>query len=170
MVEIKVTDIVYSEPPEITISNVQYWSRHTKELQHNQSHKALLLLEHDCIQYIGPDEEFGSKHCFICLPLNTEEEWKVDGRIFKKKPLENDYNTSEYKIFKNTEGNFCCSCQGWNTKNRRGEIPAGGAGCSHVLALYYAFKIKKFGRNHGAEEHHMRPDPQEKLLTSQESG
>jgi len=145
-------------PREVNINNVQYWSRHTKELKNSQRSKALKFLEYDCLKYIGIDEEFGSKYCFICLPLNTQDTWTEDGREFKKKPYESDYNSSVYKIFKNSIGEFCCNCQGWDTKNKRNEIPKGGAGCSHVLSLFYAFKIKRFGKDHGAEEEHIKPD------------
>jgi hypothetical protein len=145
-------------PAEVTINNVQYWSRHTKELKHSQSSKALKFLEYDCMKYVGFDEEFGSKYCFLCLPLNTDEITLVDGKEFKKKSYETDYNNSTYKIFKNSIGEFCCNCQGWDTKNKRSEVPKGGAGCSHVLALFYAFKLKRFGKDHGADDEHIKPD------------
>jgi hypothetical protein len=144
-------------PAYVNINNVQYWSRHTKELKHSQSSKALKFLEYDCLKYIGVDEEFGSKYCFVCLPLNTQDSWNVNGVELKKKPYECDYNNSDYKIFKNSTGNFICNCQGYNIKLKRNEVPEGGAGCSHVLALFYSFKIKRFGRDQGAEEHHIKP-------------
>jgi len=59
-------------------------------------------------------------------------------------PYPVDYNSSEYIIFKNKDGNFECNCQGYQTKKRKGELVPDGANCSHVLALFYSFKIKRF--------------------------
>lgn len=155
--------IIEHGPDVLTLDNVQYWSKHTKELTHRQIEKALFFLEYDCIQYVGDDDEFNSKYTFVCLPLNTREDCQVyvNGliRTFGKKVFVEDYNWSDYKIYKNAEGNFECNCQGWQTKAKRGELVPDGANCSHVLALFYAFKIGKFTRQHGAEEHHIKIDP-----------
>jgi hypothetical protein len=102
--------------------------------------------------------------------LNTDTEWNVNGRIFHKKAHESNYSNSEYKIYKTADKNFCCNCQGWCAKKKRGEIPIGGAGCSHVLALFYAFKMKRFGKSNGAEDQHLIPDPLPGEAQSMEGG
>lgn len=145
--------VIAHGPDELSESTVQYWSKHTKELAKSQVSKALKFVHWGCLRYIGPDLEFGSKYCFVCLPLNTALEVGDGGRVFPKESYDYDYNKTVYKIYKQ-DGEFCCNCQGWNTKSRKGEIPEGGAGCCHVLALFYAFKLKRFGRQHGAEDKH----------------
>lgn len=131
-------------PREITLENVRYWSKHTKELKGSQVKKALQFLQHDCLQYVGEDQEYDVKGAFICLPLNTQESYSEYGRTWQKKPFAIDYNFSAYKITKGDGKTFVCNCQGWQTKLKRNEVVAEGANCSHVLALYYAFKMKKF--------------------------
>ena len=142
-------------PREINIDNVQYLCRHTKELKASQVSKALKFLKFDCIRYAGllNTEEFNKlreklyaegKHFFIVLPLNTRYDHNAFGANFLKEPFEKDYNFSEYVIFKREDGTFECNCQGWQTKKKKGEVVVEGANCSHVLALYYAFKTKKF--------------------------
>jgi len=152
------------EPDEITIDEVMYWSRHTKELNSTQVRKALTFLKYDCIRYLGePFErlpEFrklkekypDARHIFVCLPLNTKPYHDFLGIRLFKEPYIQDYNFSEYIIYKNKEGNFECNCQGYQSKKKKGELIPGGANCSHILALYYAFKIKRFGKNQGAED------------------
>lgn len=125
----------YLGPETIDVNNVQYWCRHTKELKKSQVRKAKLFVEYECVHYIG-------KGAFVCLPLNTESSWKVGGKVFKKIPYEQDYNNSEYIIVKK-DGIFQCNCQGWQSKDKRGEMADDGCMCSHVLALMFCFKIKK---------------------------
>ena len=139
---------------EVTEDNVQYWSRHTKELRKSQVSKALKFVHFNCVRYVGDFDNSvfntikqkyeGGKHFFLCLPLNTSENHKGFGVTFRKMPYPVDYNSSEYIIFKNKDGNFECNCQGYQTKKRKGELVPGGANCSHVLALFYSFKIKRF--------------------------
>lgn len=154
MVEIFEKDNAISEgPQEITLENVRFWCKHTKELKGSQIKKAMHFVEHDCIKYVGDDEEFSSKYTFICLPLNTEEEWCLkgeDGQIkqFHKKPFPIFYNSSDYKIYKEN-GRFTCNCQGHHTRESRGEGGKDGCSCSHVLALFFMFKLKKFKNYHG---------------------
>lgn len=168
-------------PKEVTIQNVQYWCKHSKELKQTQRSKALKFVEFDCVQYVGFDEEFGHKHTFVCLPLNTKETVTFPLRTsdivdyeevfeqgimdenkthitLRKKPFLKNYNNSVYKIYK--EGNtFICNCQGWTQADKREETRrADGCQCSHVLALYYCFKIKKFGRTQGSTEELEQPD------------
>lgn len=143
------------EPPEVvSVKNVQFWCKHTRTLAHSQSHKALQFVEYDCIKYLGNDEEFNSKYTFICLPLNTASEWpvlRIGGEVMMpKKPFGADYNSSEYKMFRVKEGVWTCNCQGWNMKHKRGETGEDGVACSHLLALFYCFKMKRFGHAHGA--------------------
>ncbi|OGI12479.1 hypothetical protein A3K64_00030 [Candidatus Micrarchaeota archaeon RBG_16_36_9] len=146
-----------SEPETITEDIVQHYCRHTKELANSQIKKALQFIKHDCINYLGKafenNEEFKrlktyypeAKHIFVCLPLNKAEGHGFLGVNLAKKPYDKDYNFSEYIIYKKQDGTFVCNCQGWTSKEKRGEIIKEGANCSHVLALYYAFKLKRFG-------------------------
>ena len=53
--------------------------------------------------------------------------------FFICKPIEG-YNTRTYTLRKDKDGEFQCNCQ----FGRKGD------GCSHRLALYYAFKINYF--------------------------
>lgn len=118
---------------------VRFWCRHTVELKGSQVRKAELFVEHDCLQYLGNNR-------FVCLPLNSEVEFLFEGRVLRKRPFKVDYNSSEYLIERQGENTFSCNCQGWQTRARRGELVPEGANCSHVLALFYAFKLKRFQR------------------------
>lgn len=162
---------VYSEGPrEINEDNVQFWCRHTKELKNSHVSKAQKFMHYDCVKYVGKafenHEGFqnlrekypDAKHVFVCLPLNTEPDHTFLGLTLPKKPYEKDYNNSEYIIFKRSDGTFECNCQGWQSKAKRGEIVEGGANCSHVLSLYFCFKIRRFGRSEGGEERLLQPD------------
>ena len=156
MVEIQTKQTEFHEGAhELTEDNVQYWCRHTKELAKSQVSKALKFLRNNCIRYVGDfdNEQFNklradydnAKHIFVCLPLNTHEEHQALGVTFQKEAFLKDYNWSEYIIFKKKDGTFECNCQGWQSKKRKGEIVSEGANCSHVLALYFSFKLKRFG-------------------------
>jgi hypothetical protein len=158
-----ITEIINEGPARVTSDNVQYWSKHAKALKHTQAHKAQQFIDYDCIRYVGDDTEFSSKYTFICLPLNPWEEIQLIGedqkvRTFPKKAFPIYYNNNVYKIYKNDEGVFECNCQGWQTKAKRGEIGTDGCHCSHVLALFFAFKIQRFNKVHGAREEDLRPD------------
>ena len=156
-------------PSEVNVSNVMHWCRHSKELNGSQRSKALKLVKYDCIKYIGdkldnlPEQNIlnksfpDAKHVFLCLPLNSDEYFDFFGLNLKKTPFESDYNSSEYIIYK-VGDIFSCNCQGYITKEGRGEIPSGGVGCSHVLALFYCFKMKKFGMGQGASQTLLDPD------------
>lgn len=154
-------------PGEITIENVVYWSRHSKELNGSQVSKALKFVKYDCMKYIGDRIDLlgklaehyqDAKHVFLCLPLNTAQSYDFFGYPLHKKPFESDYNFSEYIIYKRSDGTFSCNCQGYVSKEKRGEIIPGGANCSHILALLYCFKMRKFGRRNGATEQQVLPD------------
>lgn len=123
-------------PAVLTVETVRYWSRHTRELKGKQVTKAEHFVRHDCLHYLGNNR-------FICLPLNTEESVTFEGRVLVKRAFGKDYNSSEYVIDRE-ERTFRCSCQGWDTKRKRGELVPEGANCSHVLALFYAFKLGRF--------------------------
>ena len=116
---------------------VRYWCRHTKELKGSQVLKAEQFVEFDCLHYVGNNR-------FICLPLNTQGDFQWGDRLLKKKPFVREYNSSEYLIEKQSDGTFTCNCQGFYTKEKRGEIIKNGANCSHILGLYFAFMLKKF--------------------------
>lgn len=153
-------------PREVTVKNVQFWCKHARELEKSQSSKARKFVEFDCIKYMGMDGEFGSRHAFVCLPLNTADTWDVyvdehEVRDYNKKPYPTDYNNSEYKIFKNKDGRFECNCQGWHHKEKRGEGRSDGVNCSHVLALFFCFKMKKFGKHQGNTDDLAKIDPME---------
>lgn len=157
-------------PRYVDDTNVQYWCRHTKELKNSQVQKALKFVRYGCIKYLGKafenlgafealkDKYPEARHIFICLPLNTKDKHDFLGVSIEKKPYEADYNSSEYIIYKKHDGTFECNCQAWQSKAKKGEIVTEGANCSHVLALYYAFKMKKFGRQEGAEQKHLKID------------
>lgn len=163
--------IIRTELPEnITSDNVQYWCRHSKELKNTQVSKALKFLKYDCLRYLGEpfehlegfkrlkDKYPEAKHIFVCLPLNTKDYHEFLGIRLEKESYDKDYNNSEYIIYKTQEGTFECNCQGYQSKKRRGEIIPEGANCSHILALFYAFKMRRFGKKQGAEEELMRLD------------
>ena len=157
-------------PREINSDNVMYYCRHSKELQNTQVSKALKFIKYDCIKYIGKafdnleglahlrEKYKEATHIFICLPLNTEETCDFFGMELTKKPYEKNYNNSEYIIFKKKDGTFECNCQGWQSKANKGEIITEGANCSHILALYFCFKMKRFGKPEGAEQKHIKID------------
>lgn len=146
---------------EITIENVQFYSRHAKELKQSQITKARKFVEFNCLRYIGNTmndlEQFqnlqqkyeGLKHVFICLPLNSEDTVDFFGHMFDKRPFPVDYNHSEYIIYKRPDGMFSCNCQGWVSKEKKGEMKPDGCMCSHVLALFFMFRMKKFGNHQG---------------------
>lgn len=170
MVEIieKNISIIKEEPPkELTQETVRYYSKHTKQLNGSQVSKALHFVKYNCIRYLGKDSEFKSKYCFICLPLNTEQSCDVDGELYKKIPFDHDYNSRVYKIYKNEFENFECSCQGYQSKLKKGEIKEGNCGCSHVLALFYTFKLKRFGISHGASDELIELDMPEHYNTNE---
>ena len=152
MVEVREPQMEFEEgPARITVDNVQFWCKHGRELKHTQRHKALQFVENDCIRYIGDDKEYESKYTFICLPLNTDDhsEDKDTGQVFNKKPFGADYNDTIYKIYKQDNGRFICNCQGWSSSERHAPRDD-GCQCSHVLALFYCFKIGIFRRDkHG---------------------
>jgi hypothetical protein len=156
-------EVTSEGPREITVANVQFWCKHGRELRQTQRHKAQQFVEYDCVKYVGDDQEFSTKYTFVCLPLNPQDEFQEYGedhqiRTFTKKPFPVHYNNSLYKIFKNDDGIFECNCQGWQTKAKRGETGRDGCHCSHVLALFFCFKIKKFGKKHGATDELIKPD------------
>jgi len=160
-------------PKELTPDNVVYWCRHTRELQGSQVKKAQEFVRHDCVKYLGKVPLFDSNHTFVVLPLNTKPEHRVlvdrDEMAFvtlQKIPFHRDYNVSDYLIFKRPDGTFKCNCQAWHTKEARGEITPQGANCSHVLALFFAFKMKMFGKDQGAEPRHTDIDWPEPTNTS----
>lgn len=131
------------EPAEITLDVVQYWCKHTKTLKKSQISKSKKFIKYNCLHYIGYDSEFNSSSTFVCLPLNTAEKVEVNGKILLKIPYPQDYNFSVYKMYKDENGDFCCNCQGFQTKLKRGETPT----CSHTGALYMAFRLKLFRKS-----------------------
>ena len=78
--------------------------------------KAMIFLQSKCLSYSKKEK------CFFCEPLAG-------------------YNTRTYTLrYNKTEEIFTCNCQGFKTKEKKGEFP----GCSHTLALMYAFKCGYF--------------------------
>ena len=134
---------LWSEPQWYEPHTVRYWCRHTKELKGSQVKKAESFVTFDCLHYVGENR-------FVCLPLNRSTEFVWHGRVLRKLAFMHDYNSSEYLITRTGDDTFECDCQGWQTKARRGEIVVGGANCSHVLGLYYAFKLKRFESKKGS--------------------
>jgi len=134
-------------PAEFTEDNVQHWCKHARQLEKPHVNKAKRLLCFDCVRYVGDDNEYAMKCSFIVLPLNTDDHVIDDdtGREFFKKPYPKDYNSTLYTIVRE-EGRFVCNCQGWSYRERRGDGGADGCSCSHVLALFFCFKIGRFRR------------------------
>jgi len=128
------------EPCNISLHNVMHWCRHAKLLNGSQKSKAKKFVEYDCIKYVGNGK-------FMCLPLNTQEVHQVDDFIFQKKPYPTNYNSSEYIIEFNKEKKlFICSCQGYKSKIDKNQMQEDGCNCSHVLALFLAFRMKIFNK------------------------
>ena len=82
--------------------------------------------------------------------------------------MENKYYTPEIEEFhigfeyeEKSSGLWTCNCQGYQSKLKRGEITGDGVACSHILALFYAFKMKKFGNSQGATQKQMEIDKYE---------
>lgn len=134
-------------PREVTEDNVQYWSKHAQRLEKSHVSKALKLLRYGCIRYVADDNEYSAKSSFVCLPLNTETSVMDDdtGREFEKLPYPKDYNSTIYTIRKES-GGFVCNCQGWTYRERSGDGGRDGCSCSHVLAMFFCFKLKKFSK------------------------
>lgn len=151
--------VTLSSPETVDFTNVQYYCHHTRSLKSSQQKKALTFVEYDCVRYVGGSGEFGEKHAFVCLPLNTSDRFVHGLTAFSKIPFENDYNTRCYEMFKLPSGQWTCNCQGWESQKARGALNAEGVNCSHLLALFYCFKMKRFGRTHGATEHQIQLDP-----------
>lgn len=137
-------------PREITEENVQYWSKHARALEQPHVSKAKRFMQYDCIRYVGDDNEYSQKGSFVCLPLNTAESVmdRDTAREFHKEPYPKDYNSTIYTIVKEN-GIFRCNCQGWAYREREGKGGPDGCSCSHVLALFFCFKIKRFGGRNG---------------------
>jgi len=134
---------VYLDTSEAPPNEVMFWSSRGEHLSGKVNQKAALLTELGCIKYVGDDSHLSEKSVFICLPINMSEEIVVDGRVFKKTPAKH-YNSTVYWIRKYDKDTFKCSCQGWAAAKKRDLIVPGMAGCAHVLALYHAFKNKRF--------------------------
>lgn len=154
MVEVlsKNPDGDFLAPAEMKVEYLRYWSKHFKTCLGSDRLKAERFLLCDCIQYVGDDAEFGLKGVFICLPLNTKAEYSepVPGgvRLWAKRPHAKDYNFSAYKLYFNGSV-WVCNCQGWQSRAKRGGVEPDAAGCSHVLALYGAFKLGRFKHEGG---------------------
>lgn len=165
MVEVmcRLVDGDFMEPAELRPDQLRYWSKHFKECKGSDRRKAEAFLEYGCVQYVGHDFEFDEEQVFIVLPLNGSSEYSepMPGglRVWQKKPYMtlNDkdelvptfYNKSAYKIVKVDKDLFACNCQGWQMRNKRQPVREAEAGCSHVLALYGAFRMRLFGGRNG---------------------
>ena len=105
--------------------DVQYFDEWKGELSHTQRYNADQFLELGLVQYASDGR-------FICLPIPG-------------------YNTRTY-VMQRKEGGFVCNCQGFVMKARllnQGLSP-NPPFCSHLLALYHAFKNHQFnGGEHG---------------------
>ena len=160
----------YYPPREINEDNVQYWCKQTKELKNSDVNKAVRLMKHHCIKYLG--KSFSNypgisklkqkypqaNHAYICLPLNTASAHTFLDTTFQKEPYESDSNKSEYILFKKDDGNFECNCNIWKKKANDGSIVKSGVNCPHILALFMCFKIKRLGQEEGNSKDLMSPD------------
>lgn len=117
----------YEQPEKLTPKNVCFYSHHLKILIDSKGNKiagvmnrkAILFLEHDCIRY----DQY--ERVFFCDALKG-------------------YNKSNYRLTLNPETNkYECDCQGYTSKVIKGELPF----CSHLLALFYWFKIHNWNRS-----------------------
>ncbi len=59
------------------------------------------------------------------------------------------YNKRTYTLKKGPDGEFSCNCQFFVTKGKM---------CSHILALYYAFRLKYFQKHN--KYNHAKQDQQ----------
>lgn len=127
----RVSELDPIEPAVLDTRTVRYWSQSTKECVGNQQRKAKILLDYDCVQYAGLNE-------FVVLPLNHETEVSFAGQKWFKKSYPKNYNRKEKPYVMTKEGDeWKCNCQ-WNVKQ--------GKMCSHILALMWAFKMKRFNK------------------------
>jgi len=87
-------------------------------------------------------------NCGELLYLNREKKiWEhthLENLCLNPLPKYKDYNFSEYIMYKDKTDTFTCNCQSYVTKAKRGDIIEKGANCSHTLALFYAFSLKRF--------------------------
>jgi len=100
---------------------VQYWDEFNGGLTQTQRNKSRKFVENGCIEYLGDNR-------FACNPIEG-------------------YNSTTHLITKDPEFGFRCSCQGFRMKEKRlrmmgGERPF----CSHIHALLFCFREKKFDR------------------------
>lgn len=85
--------------------DIQYYDHIKRELKHSQRHKAMKFLEHNCIIPAADG-------IYQCLPIPG-------------------YNTRVYILKQKPDGSWSCNCQGYISKEARGEFPI----CSHIYAL-----------------------------------
>jgi len=139
------SEINYKEPTEFTHNNVMYFCHHAKEIKQTIKSKALKFIKADCIRYVGDMGEFKDKYSFVCLPLNTKDHTIYEGVRFQKEPYELDYNSRVYTMAKHDDI-WSCNCQAYVTKEKKHEVRnfKDGVCCSHLLALFLAFKMRKF--------------------------
>jgi hypothetical protein len=127
----RVSQLAPLEPEVLDSNTVRYWSRTTQRCVGSQWSKAKKLIDYDCVQYAGQGE-------FVVLPLNGEEFTEFAGQQWRKKPYPKNYNKKGdpyvLRPVKSEDG-FECNCQ-WAVKM--------GKTCAHILALRWAFKLKKF--------------------------
>ncbi len=112
---------LYQAPKVLDHRNVQHYSQHTKEFKHKQVHKAAQFIKLDCIQW-----DPGSK-IFLCHP--------IEGYNKSTYTITHNRNSPPNEILDFTFIDFTCTCQYF----QQNKIP-----CSHILALYYWFKIRNW--------------------------
>jgi hypothetical protein len=100
-------------------NEIQYYSEHVRALAYSQVHKAEKFLEFDCLKW-NPDAKV-----WLCAPIPG-------------------YNKTTHEI-KKEGGAFVCSCQGCQTRIRKGNSP----NCSHIGALYIKFERRNQARGFG---------------------
>ena len=128
------------------------WSENIRKLHGKLFTKAKNFLIHDCIHYIGDMHEFVDEgRAYIVLPLNTLETYDHKGVLFNKKPFSSDMTKRAHIITitydKFLKINFLrCSCQGWDSKQKKKEGDLCGVQCSHTLSLKLYWKRKAFER------------------------
>ena len=158
------TELIQMHPPEeIDADTVQYWCHHGRVLAKSQKSKAQKFVEYDCVRYIGGKGEYLERHAFICLPLNTESSCFHNAVYYPKIPYPTDYNFTVYEMFKRaSDWLWTCNCQGWSAafrKRQESKAPLNdGVLCSHLVALFYCFKMRKFSEKEGVTRAEAAPE------------
>lgn len=121
--------------------NPEYSYLHDMETEYIGSHQICHYSNH----YKTFVDEFGKEkanvlHNKALKFIELERlDYNPETKVFFVKPI-TGYNKTIYTLKPIGNGQFCCDCQGYTSKEKKGETPF----CSHLLALFYAFKMGYF--------------------------